>query len=164
MNNNWPSANDWLTSQRGERGLSPPCQPLNVLLEAGRKYQVIETNTLPFFYHFCMVNNLYLQHRHISKCHTKWWSLSLLAQYFYKRSRSRFRLKRCWSCISTFYFIGKIRDNHKVSFFCFVRNKRNRSVKRTERCKKGLFPVQRGEKRSVKAVDMVDTNQPSMVG
>ena len=102
MNNNWPSANDWLTSQRGERGLSPPCQPLNVLLEAGRKYQVIETNTLPFFYHFCMVNNLYLQHRHISKCLTKWWSLSLLAQYFYKRSRSRFRLKRCWSCISTF--------------------------------------------------------------
>ena len=29
-------------------------------------------------------------------------TLGILAQYFYKQSRSRFRLKTCWSCISTF--------------------------------------------------------------
>ena len=29
-------------------------------------------------------------------------SIAILAQYFYKRSQSRFRLKRSWSCISTF--------------------------------------------------------------
>ena len=49
-----------------------------------------------------------------SKCYKSPF-IMILAQYFYKRSRSRFMLKWCWSCISTFYskiirHIGNVHD------------------------------------------------------